>query len=90
MGKETRTSPDKPNVSAYADMKGMDPTMMGGMKTAHGPQFLISLLVPIPVLDEEVLSGLKILDRNIPLPVSDVKGRTAHAKINYGHIWGGH
>jgi uncharacterized protein (DUF39 family) len=88
MGKE-QSSPEKPNVSAYADMKGMNPTMMGGMKTAHGPECLTSLAVPIPVLDEEILSGLKILDQNVPLPVSDVNGRTAHAKVNYGHIWGG-
>jgi len=89
MGKGTRASPDKPNVSAYADMKGMDPTMMGGMKTAHGPECLTSLAVPIPVLDDEILLGLKILDQNVPLSVSDVNGRTAHAKVNYGHIWGG-
>ena len=29
MGKGTRASPDKPNVSAYADMKGMDPNHDG-------------------------------------------------------------
>ncbi|MDW5550694.1 methanogenesis marker 16 metalloprotein [Methanosarcina sp.] len=89
MGKGTRASPDKPNVSAYADMKDMDPTMMGGMKTAHGPECLTSLAVPIPVLDEDILSGLKILDQNVPLPVADVNGRTAHAKVNYGYVWGG-
>jgi len=89
MGKGTRASPDKPNVSAYAEMKDMDPTMMGGMKTAHGPECLTSLAVPIPVLDEEILSGLKILDQNVPLPVADVNGRTAHAKVNYGNVWGG-
>ena len=89
MGRGTRASPDKPNVSAFADMKEMDPTMMGGMKTSHGPECLTSLAVPIPVLDEEILSGLKILDCSVPLPVSDVNGRTAHAKVNYGHIWEG-
>ena len=36
MGKGTRASPDKPNVSAFADMKGMDPDMMGGMKPLMG------------------------------------------------------
>jgi putative methanogenesis marker 16 metalloprotein len=87
MGKGTRASPDKPNVSAFADMKGMDPDMMGGMKTSHGPECLTSLAVPIPVLDEEILTGLKIIDRDVPLPVSDVNGRAAHSKVNYGHIW---
>ena len=86
MGKGTRSSPDKPNVSAFADMKAMDPDMMGGMKTSHGPECLTSLAVPIPVLDEEILLGLKILDRDIPLPVSDINGRTAHTKVNYGYI----
>ena len=89
MGKGTRSSPDKPNVSAFADMKGMDPDMMGGMKTSHGPECLTSLAVPIPVLDEEILLGLKILDRDVPLPVSDINGRNAHTKVNYGHIWEG-
>ena len=89
MGKGTRSSPDKPNVSAFADMKGMDPDMMGGMKTSHGPECLTSLAVPIPVLDEEILLGLKILDHDVPLPISDINGRTAHAKVNYGHIWEG-
>jgi uncharacterized protein (DUF39 family) len=89
MGKGTRSSPDKPNVSAFADMKGMDPDMMGGMKTSHGPECLTSLAVPIPVLDEEILLGLKTLDRDVPLPVSDINGRTAHTKVNYGHIWEG-
>lgn len=87
MGKGTRASPDKPNISAFADMKGMDPHMMGGMKTSHGPECLTSLAVPIPILDEEILTGLKILDHDVPLPVSDVNGRTAHSKVNYGHIW---
>lgn len=89
MGKGTRASPDKPNLSAFADMKGMDHRMMGGMKTSKGPECLTSLAIPIPVLDEEVLSGLKVLDSDVPLPVSDVNGRTAHSKVNYGHIWQG-
>jgi len=38
-------------------------------------------------LDEDILLGLKILDRDVPLPVSDINGRTAHTKVNYGHIW---
>ncbi|MCQ6963654.1 methanogenesis marker 16 metalloprotein [Methanolobus chelungpuianus] len=89
MGKGTRASPDKPNVSAYADMKEMDHRMMGGMKTSEGPECLTSLAIPIPVLDEEVLSGLKVLDSDVSLPVSDVNGRLAHSKAHYGHIWRG-
>ena len=83
MGKGTRSSPDKPNVSAFADMRRMDPDMMGGMKTSHGLECLTSLAVPIPVLDEEILLGLKILDRDVPLPASDINGRTAHTKVAY-------
>ena len=89
IGKGTRASPTKPNVSAFADMKKMDPAMMGGVKTSNGPECLTSLAVPIPVLDEEILSGLKVLDHNILLPVSDVNGRTVHTEVNYGHIWEG-
>lgn len=89
MGKGTRASPDKPNVSAFADMKEMDYKMMGGMKTSEGPECLTSLAIPIPVLDEEVLSGLKVLDSDVPLPVSDVNGRIAHSKAHYGNIWEG-
>ena len=68
MGKGTRSSPDKPNASAFADMKAMDPDMMGGMKTFHGPECLTSLAVAIPVLDEEIMVGLKILECDIPFP----------------------
>ncbi len=40
-------------------------------------------------MDEEILLGLKILERDVPLPVSDINGRTVHTKVNYGHIWEG-
>jgi uncharacterized protein (DUF39 family) len=33
--------------------------------------------------------GLKILDQNVSLPVSNINGRTAHAKVNYGNVWRG-
>jgi len=64
MGKGTRSSSDEPNVSAFADMKGMDPVMIGGMKTSHEPECLTSLVVPTYVLYDDTLSGLKILDQN--------------------------
>jgi len=65
------------------------PKIQGGMKTSHGPECLTSLAIPIHVLDEDTPPGLKILVHNVPLPVSDVNGRIAHTKVNYGHIWEG-
>jgi uncharacterized protein (DUF39 family) len=34
-----------------------------------------SIAIPIPVLNEEILENLKILNKDIPLPICDIHGR---------------
>lgn len=87
-GKGTRSSPEKPNLSIFADLNGMLPEYMGGFVTSAGPECLASVAVPIPVLDEEVADGLKVLDEEIPLRVVDVRRRNQVVAVSdYGRIW---
>ncbi len=71
----TRSSSEKPNLLLTADMKDMDSYYVGGYKTAMSSEVFDSVAIPIPVLDEEVLENLKVLNKDIPLPVSDIHGR---------------
>jgi putative methanogenesis marker 16 metalloprotein len=87
MGSGTRSSPERPNISFFADLKGMDPSMMGGFVTSAGPECLVSCAVPVPVLDEESLLALSVLHEQIPLPVGDIADRTPLASTNYGEVW---
>jgi putative methanogenesis marker 16 metalloprotein len=89
MGEGTRSSRERPNLAAFADMKGMDPRMLGGMKTSHTPECLTSLAIPIPVLDNEVLGNLLITNERIPVPITDVKGRIPCGGATYAEVWGG-
>jgi len=89
MGEGTRSSAEKPNVAAFGDMKEMDPAMMGGMRTAHGPECLTSLAVPIPVLDEGVLAALAIRNGGVPLTISDINGRVPCGYATYADVWDG-
>jgi putative methanogenesis marker 16 metalloprotein len=89
MGNGTRSSPGRPNISFFADLKGMDPDMMGGFVTSAGPECLVSCAVPIPVLDNESLLALSVLHEQIPLPVGDVADRTLLASTTYGEVWNG-
>jgi len=87
LGAGTRSSAKKPNISVIADMKGMDPRFMGGFKTSAGPECLTSIAIPIPVLDSEVLEGLKVLDEEIPLPIAEIHTREPFTENNYARIW---
>lgn len=89
MGQGTRSSPERPNLAAFADMRGMIPAMMGGMKTSHSPECLTSFAVPIPVLDQHVLDALSILNENIVLPVVDIMGRIPCGEAMYDSVWEG-
>ncbi|MDO9549539.1 MAG: methanogenesis marker 16 metalloprotein [Methanoregula sp.] len=89
MGTGTRSSAERPNLSFFADLKGMDPDMMGGFVTSAGPECLVSCAVPIPVLDNESLQALSVLHEQIPLPVADVADRTLLALTTYGEVWNG-
>lgn len=89
VGEGTRSSRERPNISVVADMKGMKPEFMGGFVTSGGPECITSIAVPIPVLDEEVLEKLKVLDENVKLPVMDVHTRTQIAETSYYSVWHG-
>ena len=88
-GKGTRSSKDRPNLSLFADMKKMKPEFMGGFITALEPDSMVSVAIPIPVIDEEVFENLKILDEQIALPVVDIHGRVPIGNADYGEVWQG-
>ena len=87
LGAGTRSSPEKPNLSGFADMHKMDPEYMGGFATSCGPECVSSWAVPIPVLSERVLESIAAPDRSIPLPVMDVVERREIARASYGDVW---
>ena len=87
LGCGTRSSPQKPNLSLSADLCGMHPDMMGGFVTALGAECLTSVGTAIPVLDDETLNALRILDEDIPLPVADIQNRTPFDAATYADVW---
>jgi len=89
MGTGTRSSREKPNIAAYGDMHAMIPEMMGGFVTSLGPECNTSVAIPIPVLDDAVLAGLRITNDHIPLPVADVRDRVPFATARYSDVWDG-
>jgi uncharacterized protein (DUF39 family) len=89
MGTGTRSSREKPNIAAYGDMHAMIPEMMGGFVTSLGPECNTSVAIPIPVLDEAVLAGLRITNDCIPLPIADVRDRIPFATASYADVWDG-
>lgn len=89
MGQGTRCSPEKPNIAAFADMKTMIPEMMGGIRTSQGPECNTSVAIPIPVLNDQILKSLLITNRQIPLPVADVRDRVPFAAASYAEVWEG-
>jgi putative methanogenesis marker 16 metalloprotein len=89
MGTGTRSSREKPNIAAYGDMHAMVPEMMGGFVTSMGPECNTSVAVPIPVLDDSVIDGLRITNNRIPLPIADVQDRVPLATATYADVWDG-
>lgn len=89
MGQGTRSSREKPNIAAFADMKAMIPDMMGGILTSLGPECNTSVAIPIPVLDDIILKNLLVTNHQIPLPVADVRDRIPFASTSYADIWEG-
>ena len=61
----TRCSPKYPNLMTVADMKEMDPVLMGGFRTAAGPEVLTTYAIPIPVLNPRILKHTTVRDRDI-------------------------
>lgn len=88
-GHGSRSTPEKPNLSAISDLKAMDPSYLGGFITSAGPEAIMSWAVPIPVLSDSVLKNLLKIDEEIPLSVVDVRGRDELGRITYGDVWRG-
>jgi len=89
MGTGTRSSRENPNIAVYGDMHAMIPEMMGGFVTSAGPECNASVAIPIPVLDDTVLEGLRITNKGIPLPVADASDRIPFATASYADVWDG-
>jgi len=89
MGEGTRSSSQKPNIAAFADMNGMNSVYMGGFVTSAGPECWTSVAVPIPVLDEAQIAGIRVLDEEIFLPIADINDRLPFAGSSYGRVWQG-
>ena len=89
LGKGTRSSPDRPNLSGYAEMHEMDPEYMGGFATSAGPECISSWAVPIPVLREGILERMAAPEGAIPLPVLDVTTRKELGRATYADVWEG-
>lgn len=88
IGQGTRSSPEKPNLMISADMQDMDPHFLGGFKTAAGPEVFNSVAAAIPILNDEILKSTCVLNKDIPLPVADIRGR--HMPLgttNYAEVW---
>ncbi len=86
-GVGTRSAPDNPNLTGFADMHDMTPEYMGGFKTSVGPEIINTWAVPIPILHEGMLENILKLDKEIPLKLVDLAGRIPLCEISYGDVW---
>lgn len=88
IGQGTRSTLEKPNIMAAADMHEMDPHYIGGFKTAAGPEIFNSIGIAIPILNQKILENTYILNEDISLPITDIKGRhNILSNTNYGVMW---
>ncbi|KAF5088994.1 Homocysteine biosynthesis enzyme, sulfur-incorporation [anaerobic digester metagenome] len=90
IGKGTRSSAEKPNMMITADMKNMDPHYLGGFKTGAGPEVFDSVAAAIPVLSEGIFKETFIENKDVKLPVTDIRGR--HSVLgftDYADAWEG-
>jgi len=86
-GPGTRSAPDNPNLTGFADLHDMIPEYMGGFATSAGPEIINTWAVPIPILHEGMLENILKLDREIPLKLVDLAGRIPLCEITYGDVW---
>ncbi|MBP2030776.1 putative methanogenesis marker 16 metalloprotein [Methanohalophilus levihalophilus] len=89
LGSGTRSSPQKPNLIAMADMHSMVPEYMGGFITSAGPECIASWAVAIPVVDDSVFEAITQTDSNTPMPVMDADRRVQVATTSYADAWSG-
>ncbi len=87
IGPGTRSSKQRPNLSGFADMAGMDPQLMGGFITSAGPECICSWAVAIPVVSPSILQAALTPDRDIHMPVMDVVERRPLGEADYGQVW---
>jgi putative methanogenesis marker 16 metalloprotein len=86
-GTGTRSTPQIPNLSGYAPLKGMNPKYVGGFNTSAGPDVFCSWAIPIPILHTSVLEHVSRTDDQIPLPIVDVNGRKRLGYARYSDVW---
>lgn len=86
-GLGTRSSLERPCFSVVADMHTMNPEYMGGFQTSVGPEVIQTWAAPIPILDEIVLKTAMTLDEQIPLVITDVRGREPLTEATYADLW---
>jgi len=88
-GLGTRSTPEKPCLSGFADMYTMNPKYMGGFATSYALETIVSWAVPIPIIDEELLKTASMLDEDIALPVADINDRIPFYSARYSSVWQG-
>jgi len=86
-GTGTRSSPQKPNLSGYAPLMGMNPKYVGGFNTSAGPDVFCSWAIPIPILNTSIQENTSRTDDQIPLPIVDVNGRRPLGYARYSDVW---
>ncbi|MDP2217617.1 MAG: methanogenesis marker 16 metalloprotein [Methanolobus sp.] len=89
IGEGTRSSPARPNLTGFADMHDMDPSLMGGFSTSAGPECIVSWAIPIPVVSQSVLDAIIVTDPDVPMPVMDVDRRVTIGSTSYADGWRG-
>jgi len=87
MGEGTRSSIEKPNLSLFGDLRRMNPEYMGGFKTSGGPECILGVAVPIPVINQDVFENLKKTDSETVLPIADIHDRKPYAQSTYASVW---
>ncbi len=87
IGKGTRSSKEKPNLMAIAEMHDMKPEYTGGFITSAGPEVINSWGVAIPVINEKIFQNVIKTNEQIKLVVVDVKGRKPLEKTTYADAW---
>jgi L-aspartate semialdehyde sulfurtransferase len=88
IGRGTRSSDEKPNLMITADMTQMDPHYLGGFKTGAGPEVFDSVAAAVPILNDNILKQTFIQNKDIKLPVADIRGRHKILGFtDYGQVW---
>jgi putative methanogenesis marker 16 metalloprotein len=85
----TRCSAKYHNLMTVADMNAMDPSLMGGFRTAAGVENIAAYAIPIPILDDAMLGWVMTRYEEIPLSIWDIRDRHKIGQADYGQAWSG-